>query len=482
MQYIPHAGADGGIDGFFVMVTDITERKRAEAANARLAAIVSSSPDAVMSFSPDGLIQSWNAAAESLFDYTEAEAIGAYADLLVPPGCLEGPRGVFDWGLAGRSVQVETTRLHKDGTRIDVAISAAPMRAASGAIIGVSAIMRDIRARKRTDGALRESEQRLRTTYEHARVGLAEVDVNGRFLRVNEQLCERTGYSRDELLGMRFTDLTDPDDLGSDLEQFGRLVAGETNAYRLEKRFRNRAGQVFWTELCASIVRDDTGAPLYIVRVSRDISERKRAEENLQLLVHELNHRVKNTLATVQAIAAQTLRNTETPDQVQEALAARLMSLAQAHDVLTRESWDSADLADIVEDAIKVHQGCGQARIRAKGPSIKVEPRVALSLAMALHELATNATKYGALSNESGRVDVGWRVLNQGGTRRLRLRWKESGGPPVATPTRKGFGSRLIKRSLAAELGGEARIAYRPAGVVATVSAPVQVLKQRLGR
>jgi len=227
------------------MVTDITERKRAEAANARLAAIVSSSPDAVMSFSPDGLIQSWNAAAESLFGYTEAEAIGAYADLLVPPGCLEGPRGVFDWGLAGRSVQVETTRLHKDGTRIDVAISAAPMRAASGAIIGVSAIMRDIRARKRTDGALRESEQRLRTTYEHARVGLAEVDVNGRFLRVNEQLCERTGYSRDELLGMRFTDLTDPDDLGSDLEQFGRLVAGETNAYRLEKRFRNRAGQVF---------------------------------------------------------------------------------------------------------------------------------------------------------------------------------------------------------------------------------------------
>ena len=165
---------------------------------------------------------------------------------------------------------------------------------------------------------------------------------------------------------------------------------------------------------------------------------------------------------------------------MQEALAARLMSLAQAHDVLTRESWDSADLADIVEDAIKAHQGCGQARIRAKGPSIQVEPRVALSLAMALHELATNATKYGALSNESGRVDVGWRVLNQGGTRCLRLRWKESGGPPGAAPTRKGFGSRLIERSLAGELGGEARIAYRPAGVVATVSAPVQILKQRL--
>ncbi|HEX8167631.1 MAG TPA: HWE histidine kinase domain-containing protein [Beijerinckiaceae bacterium] len=222
----------------------------------------------------------------------------------------------------------------------------------------------------------------------------------------------------------------------------------------------------------ATGLRDDKGRIVGAVSVSLDITDRERAEEQRRLLVHELNHRVKNTLATVQSIAVQTLRGSASTAEASEALTDRLMALAKAHDALTRESWEGAALHEIVEAATSPHGG--RDRFAVDGPSVWLSPALSLSLALSLHELATNGAKYGALSAAGGSVTIAWEVVDRLGDARLRLRWTEHGGPPVRVPTRRGFGSRLIERSLAAESGGSATIEYRPEGVVCVIEAPIR--------
>jgi two-component sensor histidine kinase len=208
------------------------------------------------------------------------------------------------------------------------------------------------------------------------------------------------------------------------------------------------------------------------LRLLSALSKERRAAEHQQLLINELNHRVKNTLATVQSIASQTLRAAGTPEQAQEALEARLLALSRAHDVLTRENWEGANLTDVVQEALAPHQDEDR-RVRILGPHVRLTPRMALALAMALQELATNAVKYGALSNRDGSIEVSWSVQNGSQPPNLVLRWSETGGPKVGAPTRRGFGSRLIERSLAQDLNGDVEIAFRPDGVVCTVVAPI---------
>jgi two-component sensor histidine kinase len=207
-------------------------------------------------------------------------------------------------------------------------------------------------------------------------------------------------------------------------------------------------------------------------RVRTALENERRAAEHQKLLIDELNHRVKNTLATVQSIATQTLRTAESRQDAQEALEKRLIALSRAHDVLTRESWEGANLTEVVIRALEPYQVHGENRLHIRGPNVRLTPRMALALAMALHELATNAVKYGALSNRSGTVEVSWTVQNGVAPPRLNLRWVEAGGPPVVAPRRRGFGSRLVERSLAHDLAGRVDITFAPSGVVCSVDAP----------
>jgi two-component sensor histidine kinase len=196
--------------------------------------------------------------------------------------------------------------------------------------------------------------------------------------------------------------------------------------------------------------------------------ERRQADEHRQLLLDELNHRVRNTLTSVQAIAMQTFRGKAEPDAT-AAFQARIMALSGAHDILTREHWDGADLRDIVMQATAPHRG-DPSRVRFAGPSIRLLPKSALALAMALHELCTNAVKYGALKGDHGRVSIEWQVTSASAFPRLRLCWEESGGPPVQGPTKQGFGSRLL-RSLAEDLDAQVDLHYPSTGVVCTIDA-----------
>jgi two-component sensor histidine kinase/DNA-binding response OmpR family regulator len=204
-----------------------------------------------------------------------------------------------------------------------------------------------------------------------------------------------------------------------------------------------------------------------------ELAERKKVEEQQKLLLAELNHRVRNTLAIVQSIASQTLRHMETAESFRSGFEARIMALADAHNLLTESNWVGAHVRDVVGCVLNPYVGEDASRcVSEPSPDIRVGPNTAVSLVMALHELATNAAKYGALSSPAGRVIVGWELIRENGAaRRLRVHWIESGGPEVKQPTRRGFGSRLL-RGLAADAGGEARVDFAPAGLVATFDLP----------
>jgi PAS domain S-box-containing protein len=242
--------------------------------------------------------------------------------------------------------------------------------------------------------------------------------------------------------------------------------------FEAEFRYRRPDGGEPWFLLRAEMKLNALGFPDRVLGVLLDVSERKRAEERQQLLVNELNHRVKNTLATVQSITSQTLRNAATNADVQGAIESRLIALSRAHDVLTRENWEGASLSEVVAQALEPYGDRAEDRLHLSGPHVRLTPHTALALAMAVQELATNAVKYGALSTPAGAVAITWTV-DPGAPAMLHLRWEESGGPPVEPPARRGFGSRLIERSLAHELEGAVRIAFAPTGVVCTVDAPL---------
>jgi two-component sensor histidine kinase len=212
-------------------------------------------------------------------------------------------------------------------------------------------------------------------------------------------------------------------------------------------------------------LRDSLGRVVGAVNMLVDITERKRAEDRQKALVDELNHRVKNTLATVQSLAAQTLQGSEATEKARDDFSARLFALSKAHDQLSRAGWQSADFQSIVDGIFAPYRILGGDQVRISGPPVRLQPNAALLLAMVVHELATNAAKYGALSAPCGTLDVSWTVAQRGDSRRLVIEWLESGGPQVKPPERQGFGSRLAERAISHELNGSAQMVFDPAGI-----------------
>src|SRR5215471_11888078 len=377
---------------------------------------------------------------------------------------------------------VERIVEHADGSTLIVSVNIDPLRNAKGELVGAVNCFLDITARKQADAALErsrlhalEQDQRLAATYEHAAIGISEVDPDGRFLRVNESICAITGFSRKELLAGRLFRYTYPDDADPDREAFRKQVAGELEFYSVEKRFVRRDNRVIWLSVYSSPVRDAEDRLQYIVRVVQDITERKAAEQRQKLLMDELNHRVKNTLATVQSLASQTARAAPTPAAFRERFEGRLIALSKAHDQLTIHHWESADLRELLSGSLAPYAGTAPHRVVLRGEDVVLRPRAVLTLAMAIHELTTNAAKYGALSIPGGRVEIRWRPgPDDAGRRMLHIDWIEQGGPAVAPPKQRGFGSKLIEGSIAAELGGLARLVFDSQGLRCEILIPME--------
>lgn len=256
--------------------------------------------------------------------------------------------------------------------------------------------------------------------------------------------------------------------------QIEHVMAGQGATWHEDQlvpvtRFGKRE-DVWWT-YGFSPIDDERGGVGGVLVVCNDVTERVVEQRHRELLSQELNHRVKNTLAIVQAIARQTLHDDRSLPEARTAFDARLNALSRTQDILVNGVVRGADLSTVVETALEHHDA---QQFDVHGPSVWLDAGAATAMAMALHELSTNAAKYGGLSSPTGRVEVRWeRLLATEEAARLRFRWRESGGPPVALPDRRGFGSRLIERGIAMELGGESSIDYRPEGIVCTIEAPL---------
>jgi len=342
---------------------------------------------------------------------------------------------------------------------------------------GLAVVFRDISRRIASERALATSEAHLRLALDGAAMGdwawNAETDrmtFSERALALYNLTSEAQGMSREDLRKY----MIHPDDVPA-VRVAARRAHEENIPYDVE--YRVRYGEEWrWMRVMGGphVVDGKTVGAHGLVqniddrrradeRLRAEIEEREKSQQRQQLLIHELNHRVKNILAMVQAMAAQTLSSAATPQAAKAALESRLMALAEAHDVLTKESWDGAELSDIISGAVAPHERPPAIRFRIDGPRVRLEPKTAVSLAMALHELATNAVKYGALSNDQGWVSIDWTVQPVAAGVDLKLSWVEQGGPTVKPPERRGFGSRLIARSLGSEQG-LAQLSYPPEG------------------
>lgn len=236
-----------------------------------------------------------------------------------------------------------------------------------------------------------------------------------------------------------------------------------------------------WWDVSVSPIFDDSGNVDRILAVARDVTEGMRVHAQQELLNGELNHRLKNVLALVQSIAGQTLRQADSLEEASAAFTARLVALGKAADVLTATSWQAVTVREVVEAAAESFTDCRD-RVRIAGGRVELSARVGLAMTLAMHELLTNACKYGALSNEDGVVDLTWATRTDAdGAERFGLVWNESGGPRVEEPTRRGFGTRMLERSLAAYFRGQTAITYRPEGVQFRIDAPLAAAGARVG-
>jgi PAS domain S-box-containing protein len=346
-----------------------------------------------------------------------------------------------------------------------------PLRLGDEVLLGGMAL--DVTDARRAQTDLRESEERLRLATDSTGVGIYDIDLATGSGRWTERAFEVLGLvppADREGSFEQWRAAVHPDDLGKLLSEHDRALAAGSS-WRAEYRIRRHDdGEVRWLETLGAFVKSE--GRVRSIGVVADITDRKRLEEHQQLLVHELNHRVKNTLTIIQSITRQTLVNAGASQHVREALENRLGALASAHDVLTREKWESASLRQAIEGAL-AGLGVAPSRTRLAGPDVALAPKTFVAIAMAIHELATNAMKYGALSNAEGRVLLAWNLA----AGRLKLEWREEGGPLVAAPSRRGFGTRLIQRGLAAELAGRVDLEFRPEGLTCRIDAPVPALQ-----
>jgi diguanylate cyclase (GGDEF)-like protein/PAS domain S-box-containing protein len=283
----PVTDAQGQIIAVGEIALDITQRRQAEHAVSQLATIVKVTDDGVSSNTLDGEITSWNPAAERIYGYTAAEAVGANLSFLLPPGREdEIPRLLARLRQGEHIVAFETVRRRKDGVDIDVSLTLSPIRDQHDAVVGASTVGRDVTVRRTRRERLRTSEALFRATVDYAPVGIAIIGPDGRWLRVNRMMCDITGHAEVELLGKTISELTHRDDLKADLDQQRRLWAGELSIYEGEMRFLRADGKWFWGLMSVSPMRDEAGAPVHFVCQIQDITERRRREGELHHMAH----------------------------------------------------------------------------------------------------------------------------------------------------------------------------------------------------
>lgn len=487
-----------------------------------LSPVLETALDAVVVMRRDGSVAAWNKVAEVTFGWTAAEAIGRLmADLIIPERYREPhSRGLERYNETGEervlNRRIEIAATTRDGVEVPIELSITTAQSMHETLF--VGFMRDISERREAEERLQRQARETQILFDITSMAAETGSFEEALEACLAAICQLTGWpvghalvlkpgAPPELVSTGIWHEAEPEAAAALREATlrhrfvsgvgvpGRMLATgeptwvsdtETEALFVRKGLGFGAAFGFPVKSEGRIIAaleffshgrasPDPDLLLTVRTLGEQVGrvlERKRTEAHQRLLVNELNHRVKNMLAVIQSIAQQTFRGEAAAPEALTAFESRLGALASAHELLTGRNWEAASLAEVVG---KAATGCGltEGRIEAEGEDVEVAPRTAVSIAMALHELCTNAVKYGALSTDGGRIAVRWSVSGAGDGRRLSLSWTEEGGPPVLPPARRGFGSRMIERGLAAELGGTVELLFRPEGVICRIDAPL---------
>jgi PAS domain S-box-containing protein len=358
---------------------------------------------------------------------------------------------------------IEAIAERPDGTRIPFLPFPTPLHDATGKVIGAVNMLVDISERKSAE----EVAQRLALIVESSDDAIISKDLNGVITSWNRGAERLFGYTADEVIGMPVTVLIPPERQEEEISILERIRRGQRIEPYETVRVRKH-GSAVDISLTVSPVRNAQGKIIGASKVARDITERKRAEERIRILAREAEHRAKNVLATVQATVH--LTHSDTPEGFKSAVEGRIQALANVHRLFVESRWTGADLHGVINDELAAYSRGREARVQVAGPSILLEPNAAQVMAVSLHELATNAAKYGALSVPEGQVQVEWSCARNG---RLVLRWNEKGGPPVVPPTRRGFGARVMENMVRGQTKGQIHFDWRAEGLSCAITLPL---------
>ena len=478
-------------DGKFIntrcFTTDVTNLHEAEAArresDERLAATYEAATVAIAEADESGRLLRVNDAlcktlgrsreqllTMTFFDFTQEEDRGEDAALYA-----RQIRGECD------SYSIRKRAIKNDGTIVYLDVFSSSVRDAAGQFRYGVRVIQDVTEAKRMEDRLLESERHMRDLLEALPAAVYTTDARGRITFFNKAAVEMAGrvpQPGDEwCVTWR---LFAPDGTPMPHEECPMAVALKQN--RPIRGAEAIAERPDGTRIpfipYPTPLRDANGNLIGAINMLVDISERKEAENRQKGLIDELNHRVKNTLATVQSLAGQTARHAESLKEFVPTFETRIVALARAHDLLTKRHWQDAPLEALIHEVIApmIHEA---SQIKIEGPSIELNPRAALSITMALNELATNAVKYGALSSEMGSLSIVWNLRDDAGQTYLDFEWKEQGGPRVKPPTRRGFGTRLIERCIERDLDGEIDLVFQPDGVQCCMTIAAVRLERR---
>jgi two-component system CheB/CheR fusion protein len=430
--------------------------------------IVDELPAAIYVTDAMGRITYFNEAAATLWGHRPSigtsEWCGSWK-LFWPDGRVL-PHGECPMAIAIKEKRIvrgrEAIAERPDGTRVPFEPYPTPLFDASGDLIGAVNMLIDITDRKRAE----EVKQRLASIVQFSDDAIISKSLKGKIESWNAGAERIFGYTASEAVGQSVEMLIPADRLDEEPEIINRIRRGERIEHYETVR-RRKDGSLIDISLTVSPIMDADGRVISASKIARDITERKRTEAHISVLAREAEHRAKNVLATVQAIVH--LTEAETVADYKTAVEGRVQALANVHTLFVKSHWSGAELHDLVTKELAPYRKGDGTRVAIEGPAFALEPDTAQTIAVVVHELTTNAIKYGALSVIEGRIVVSWTLNNSG---RLVLRWTETGGPAVSTPMRKGVGTRVIA-SMIKQAGGEIRSDWHPTGLLCEISIPI---------
>jgi PAS domain S-box-containing protein len=461
----PLFDSSGEFTGAVNMLVDITERKRQEEAARQseqdLRDFLENAHMPIHWVGPDGIVLWANRAELQMLGYSPDEYFGRHiADFHADQPVIDD---IFHRLTTGETLSDYEARLrHKDGSIRDVLINSSVF-CKGGKFIHTGCFTRDITDGKRVAAAA----QRLASIVEGSDDGIVSKDLNGVITSWNKGAERLFGYLAQDAIGKHISILIPPDRVDEEPAIIERIRRGERIDHYETVRQRKHGSRID-VSLTVSPVRDGNGKVIGASKIVRDITERKRNEAQITMLAREAEHRAKNVLATVQATV--NLSNADTPDELKEAISGRIRALANVHRLFVATSWEGADLHNLIQDELAAYMNDGESRATVEGLTLLLDPSAAQAVAVTVHELATNAAKYGSLSVPNGKVRVQCSQTVKG---QVMLCWTEQNGPPVEHPKRSGFGSRIMETMVRGQLKGEIKFNWRTDGLVCEIAMPV---------